>query len=636
MLVMALLCCLVALMLTQALPAATEDLGNGFAHHGVATPVSNHRGIVATQDGEGRDIALAWLMDHRGCYELLLIDTETGKAEEYPIPMPTGGDSPFASILSSGNKYYTHFGNYFYEFDPVARKFTFTSKTAPQMAMGMTEDDNGVIWSASYPQSGVVSFNPKTREFRDYGHVYQQDWAQYQRYIACDDKGWVYFGIGNTASQIIALDPATGTATPLLKDSERAHGSGAVYRDQNGKVYGCTTVGGGVEGVWMELYEGKRTDLDKAPTMNKKPYIAASQSLFHQQLPSGKVLKALNTVEKYLIVTDPKTKEDKRVTFDYQSEGAHIMALCAAPNDTICGGSAFPMRFFSFDPKADTWVNREAFLQFNTVVRQGDRWYTGGYGHGFLLEWDPTQPWKNTKKGEDSNPLWLAESEPDINRPHDLLAHPDGKTLVLAGTPGYGFTGGGLLFWNRETKQAEIVKHTQILPDHSPMSLAALPDRKLLIGTTTAAGTGGQVKVQTAELAIMDMDSKQVLWHEAVLKDAKNYTDLYVAANGLAFGFVDGNRFFVFNPKTRKIEFEKNIEAELGRTSGAQQTRIFVPAPDGTIYLLLNQGIAKLNPDTFAIEMLAKSPVPIGPGGDYLDGRIYFGSGSHVYSWKVQ
>ena len=96
----------------------------------------------------------------------------------------------------------------------------------------------------------------------------------------------------------------------------------------------------------------------------------------------------------------------------------------------------------------------------------------GGYGYGFLLEWDPTQPWVNTKKGEDSNPLWLAQSEPDINRPHKLLPYPDGKTLVLAGTPGYGFTGGGLLFWDREKKQATLVKHMQILPEHSTMSLA--------------------------------------------------------------------------------------------------------------------------------------------------------------------
>ena len=35
----------------------------------------------------------------------------------------------------------------------------------------------------------------------------------------------------------------------------------------------------------------------------------------------------------------------------------------------------------------------------------------------------------------------LAEAHPDINRPHDLLATPDGKLLILAGTPGYGYTG---------------------------------------------------------------------------------------------------------------------------------------------------------------------------------------------------
>ena len=53
----------------------------------------------------------------------------------------------------------------------------------------MTEDDSGVIWSVTYPNNGVVSFNPATREFKDYGHVYSQNWAQYQRYVAADDAG---------------------------------------------------------------------------------------------------------------------------------------------------------------------------------------------------------------------------------------------------------------------------------------------------------------------------------------------------------------------------------------------------------------------------------------------------------------
>ena len=38
--------------------AATQELGNGFYDHGVATPISNHRGTVATVDGDGRNVAM--------------------------------------------------------------------------------------------------------------------------------------------------------------------------------------------------------------------------------------------------------------------------------------------------------------------------------------------------------------------------------------------------------------------------------------------------------------------------------------------------------------------------------------------------------------------------------------------------
>src|SRR5215212_10761370 len=97
--------CILAFLAT----AASRDLGNGFHDHGVAAPISNHRGTVATVDGDGRNVLLQWLMDHRGGYELLLLDATTGKAEEYETPFKLGQfDAPYASILSSGNKFYTH------------------------------------------------------------------------------------------------------------------------------------------------------------------------------------------------------------------------------------------------------------------------------------------------------------------------------------------------------------------------------------------------------------------------------------------------------------------------------------------------------------------------------------------------
>jgi len=611
----------------------TENLGNGFLHHGVATPVSTHRGIVATADGEGRNVVLLWLFDHRGGYALLMIDAETGMSEEFPMPFPPGGDCPYASILSSGNRFYTHFNSHFVEFDPVERAFTFVHETAPQMAMGMTEDDDGRIWSVTYPDSGVVSFDPRSRAFRDYGPVYRQNWRQYQRYVASDDTGWIYFGVGNTASQIIAFHPERGEARPMLPEAERGTGSAYVYRDLNGNVYGLPL--SGAEEDWYEFYRGEGKKIGMLAQKREKPIITGSQGLVHRDFPDGTRLEGCDMVDRVLVVKDPATQELRELGFDYTSEGAHVMGLAAAPDGTICGGTAFPMRFFSYDPWTDRWINRASHGQWNTVARQGDRFFVGGYTGGFLLEWDPSRPWVPTEKGvSDTNPLFLTECPPTINRPHCLLAHPDGKAIVLAGTPGYGYTGGGLLFWDRETRTGTLIGHTDLLPEHATMSLVALPDGTLLGGTTTHPGTGGEQKAIEAALYIMDMTARQIDWHQVMFPGVQEYTDLCLAPAGLVYGIADRKRFFVFDSVRREVVYEEDTETRFGRTNYQQGPRVFVVG-DERIYVLFEKGIARVDPAPFGISMLAESPVPIGPGGDIHDGRLYFASGSHLYSYEV-
>ncbi|HJN19268.1 MAG TPA: hypothetical protein QGH10_27500 [Armatimonadota bacterium] len=624
---------LVFAFFAQAAVAESEDMGEGFFHHGVATPVSNHRGIVATVDGDGRNVALIWLYDHTGCYALLMVDAETGEAEQFPMPWKTG-DCPFASVLSTKNRFYSHFGNHFCEFDPVKREFTFFSETVPQMAMSMTEGPNGVIWSATYPNSGVASYNPETGDFRDYGHVHEENWRQYPRAVAADDAGWVYFGIGSTNAHVIGLNAETGEAKPMVPESERGKGTGPVYADNNGKVYGQTRSSADLP--WYEFYGGVATKLDEPPTIDKTPIIASSQSLFHTRFPDGKILKRCDTVEAIIAIEDPATGEITQNSFDYTSEGDHMMGMAAGPSGTIIGGTAFPMRCFIYDPETDELTNRAGYSQWNTVVTQGDRFFVGGYGHGILLEYDPTSEWVPTVKDKAGcNPLFLAECPPTINRPHDLLAHPDGKTIVMAGTPGYGYTGGGLMFWDRLAKEAIVIEHTEILPEHSTASLVALPDGKLLGGSTIAAGTGGEQKATVAELYIMDMATKAIDWHEVVFEGISGYADMIVAPNGLVLGIADHKRFFAFNAETREVVYDADISEEFGSTTSGQQSRIFVTGPNDTIYILFRKGIATVDPDTFEITMLAESPVSIGPGGAYLEGRIYFGSGSHVYSYEI-
>ena len=614
--------------------ANSKDLGNGFRDHGVATPISNHRGVAATVDGEGRNVVILWLYDHRGGYALLMIDVESGGTEEFPMPYDQGGDGPFASVLSSRNRFYTHFGDHFVGFDPVEGAFTFHQQTVPRMAMSMTEDDAGRIWSATYPNSAVACYCPRTGAFRDFGSLYEQNWAQYPRAIAADDAGWIYFGIGSTASQIIALDPVSGQATPLLAEEERAQAHAPVYRDLNGKVYGHPS-GQGEQG-WMELYEGKRRDIPKPANPAPKPIIEGSQGLFHRDFPDGKRLESCDLVERRLVVADPATGTTHEVRFDYTSEGAHLMGVAQAPDGTMCGGTAFPMRFFSFNPSKDQWINRQALGQYNTIAPTADRFWIGAYTHGLLEEWNPAQAWVATERDNpDSNPALHFECGNVINRPHDLLPFPDGRTVVLAGTPGYGLTGGGLLIWDVASRSHTLLEHTDLLPQQSTMSLAPLADGNLLGGTTVGAGTGGEEKAVEAELYILDMETRSLAWHEVIFPGVHDYTDLCALPNGKVLGVAECRRFFVFDPQTRSVVHEQNLEAQFGRTTSQQGPRVFVTHPDGRVFILFRKGIAAVDLASYAIHMLAESPVGVGPGGDYLDGRIYFGSGSHLYSYEL-
>ncbi|HOA39729.1 MAG TPA: hypothetical protein PKJ36_15065, partial [Flavihumibacter sp.] len=108
-----------------------QATGNAFTDLGVACPVSVHRGTAAAVDENGRDVLLSWLFDHRGGYGLLMIDAETGQSRQFDIPFPVG-DAPYASLLSSRNRFYTFFNNYFVEFDPAKPGFVFSKEASPQ------------------------------------------------------------------------------------------------------------------------------------------------------------------------------------------------------------------------------------------------------------------------------------------------------------------------------------------------------------------------------------------------------------------------------------------------------------------------------------------------------------------------
>jgi hypothetical protein len=261
--------------------------------------------------------------------------------------------------------------------------------------------------------------------------------------------------------------------------------------------------------------------------------------------------------------------------------------------------------------------------------------YIGIYPSGSLLEWDPSKPWVNTQQEAQTNPQYLSSSVLITHRPLRVLPYPDKKTVIMSGKPEYGYTGGGLLFWDRVKKSSIIIPDSAIILDQSTMSMVHLPGGKFLGGTTVEPGTGGEKKAKEAELYIMDIASKKIQWHHIALPGVQEYNDMCLGPNGLIYGITDFKKFFVFDPVKKKIVYQQGEDTDFGRTAGSQSPRIFVKGNNNEIYILYEKGIGKVDPKTFGISLVTESPVPINVGGDYLNGRIYFISGSHLCSYKL-
>ena len=605
-----------------------------FTDHGVAAPVSRARGVAAAADGDGRPVVLVWLSDHRGCKAMLIIDAETGETSMVPTPR-TGRDSPFAVIMSSKERFYSFFGGTFLEFDPSKRAFTFSGKGGGRAAMAMVEDANGVIWAANYPNSALVAFDPKTRRLTDYGSVNKESWRQYARTLAVGRDGWVYLGIGNVRSQIVAFYPKTRERRGLAKEEERRLGGGRVYVGRDGKVYGRMCKGG----PWYELTGGRALLLKKQTRRypaRPAPTRSGSQGALFRVFPDGSRILGLDIPEKQLAI---RTKDGKtrRLTFDYRSEGSYILSIIGGPDGRLYGSTGHPLRVYCIDPETGETTNR-GLLNYsghlNALTVQGGKLYGARYSGGALHEYDPSKPWADRAKGAKRNPVLLKSAAPTINRPHALLATADGRYVIMAGTPGYGRTGGGLLFYDLKTRAARIVPHTRLIRNHSTVALIELPKGRLLGGTTIAPGTGGETLAKEAELYVMDLASRKIVWREVIVPGTPTIRDLLLGPDGLVYGIAQGPVFFVFDPASRKVVHKRKL-TQYGKAAGGQAPRILALGPDKRIYALFQDAIVRITPGTFAMKKLAKPPVKIGAGVVLRKGRLYFTQGSHVWSYKV-
>lgn len=615
---------------TQAKPDNATLQAAGVTDHGVPTQVAQTRGIISTADANGADVVVTWLQDWRGGFAVLMINPDTGESEQFNVPFDPAGDEPSAVYLSSKNRLYTLFNNQFVEFDINSRSFTFTGKTDGKTAMSLTEDGNGVIWAATYPNNELVAFNPASKALDNHGALSKENWPQYPRSIAVDRQGWVYVGTGLAASQIYAYNPSAHTAEPLVPTAQRTAGTGVVSQSDSGVVYGSNG-----NSRYM-LSGGKASALSAEDKIPPSSLTTGAQNLTDRDFPSRRRLVELD-MDAHKLVTRDASGQNKEVTFKYDTEGALLTFVCAMDDGTVCGGTRFPMHTFVQGKDSDTFDSKRIDRQPNIIVPVGNRMYVGAYPDGKLLQE------KEAGKNEFEEVL---NAHPSVNRPHALVARLGGAQMVMAGTPEYGMTGGGMVFWNRDSGEKVQLDHTQIIANHSVQSLIEMTDGTLVGGTTIKPGTGGVTKAaSSAEIFLMDPNTREVRWHGAPVEGAQTITDLTLTPDGLVYGIADSVSLFVFNPNNQQIVTVNRFGKEHGPSVFAQGTRAFVKttAPSATakageqsLYLLLSNGIARIDTATHQLSRVMNAPSKITVGGAAANGQIYYGSDNHLYSWKIQ
>lgn len=605
----------------EAQAGQSQAQAAGFVDHGIPTPVAQTRGVVSTVDQSGQDVILTWLQDWRGGYAILMVNAETGASQQFDVPFKPDGDEPSAIYLSSKNRLYTLFNSQFVEFDVASKRFTFHGKVNGKTAMSLTEDKDGRIWAATYPNNQLVSFNPQNSSLQNHGQLAKESWTQYPRSIAVDAHGWVYVGSGLAASQIYAYNIQSHATQALLSSSQRVSGTAVVTQSQSNVVYARNGR------QQFMLTNGKASGLSAGAQVAESNLKGGAQNLVDREFPSGRRLVSVDMHDRTLVTRDASGQQ-KTVKFNYTTQGAALTFVCATGDNKVCGGTRFPMHTFYYNAGDNKFDSKQLPRQPNVMAALGSRLYVAAYPDGKLFQES------ENGKNEFSEVL---NAYPSINRPHAMLIMGGGSQIALAGTPEYGTTGGGMMFWNRSSGQKSRIDHWHLVPNHSVQAMVELSNGMLLGGTTVAPGTGGVTKAtDSSELFLMDANTHEVRWRGAPVPGAKTITDLMVGTDGLVYGLADSVDLFVFNPNNRQVVSVNRFSKDLGPSVYAQGTRAFVKGADGSIYVLLYNGIGKVDTKAHTVSRVVSSPVRITVGGAAADGRIYFGSNNHLYSWKAQ
>lgn len=608
---------------------APEIPPENFVEHGVVAPVGMPTwgpSTIATVDAAGRRIIFTKLWTGNDA-SYLFIDAETGETEQvYP---PARGWGAYRVLMTPDNVIYDTVGNQMVAIDVPTRKVRQLGEIPSGMALSFARADDGTVYAGIYPSATLVSYNPAKRVFTNHGALNQEAWPQYFSPLVVDESGWVYGGIGLQESQVVGFHPASGEKRAFIPREKRQRGTPDVYRGTNGRVY-ANAEGWG----WHVLSGGSAAAIEKPP-VGAGPH---GMDLF----PDGSRYTRINVPDRQIFIQDKGAKQPREVRFDYQSTGVNIYTIIAGPDGKIHGATGIPLRVWNFDPaRGETWNRGLGGFggHINQFARQGDKLYGAVYSDGALLEYDPLEPYDDAAMHASKNPRrvhYSAKARDLYGRPHAVLAHTDGRHILVGGAAARVLLGSGMLIYDIETEEGKILDRQELIADQNINAMVSLPDGDVLVGTSVREPTGGAPgTAKTALIYRFNLQTRAITARWPMQPATPAVRDMVVAGDGLVYGLVEPSRLFVFDPARNALVHDEALTG-YGDASGYQAPRAMIAAPDGNLYALFRNAVVRIEPGTFRHAAIARPRATITSGIAILDNRLYFGCGPRLFSCALE
>ncbi len=599
-----------------------------FEDHGPVAPVGMSTwgpGEVATVDENGRRVVFIKLWTGSDA-SYLFVDAETGKTKQI---RPGGrGWGAYEVLWTPDQVIYDTIGNRMVAIDARARTVKTVGEIPGGMALGYTRADDGTVYAGIYPSATLVSYHPAKKIFTTHGALNDEAWPQYPFRLALDASGWIYCCISIQKMQVVGLNLATGEKRTFIPEEKRRRGTATGYLGENGNVY-VNAAGWG----WHEMTGGAAISIEKPPV--------EAGSRRANTFPDGSRYTRVDVANRTMSILDSGAEKPREVHFEYESTGVNNYTIIAGPDDRVYGGTGVPLRIWRFDPESgemQDWGLGGNRGHVNQFVLQGNRFFGALYSTGNVIEYDPRQPYDGANERASKNPriVFRAKEARDLyGRPNAMLAHPNGRHILVGGKAARVILGSGLLIYDIETGEGVMLERDQLIPDHGINAMTALPNGDVLVGTSTKAPTGGVGKEpETALIYRFDMQIRTVTARWPLQPDTPAVRDMVLAGDGLAYGLAEPSRIFVFDPKKGAF-IQDEVWKQYGKASGAQAPRCMTIGPDGKIYALFQKAVVRIEPGTLAHQAIARPNATITSGIAIVGGRLYFGCGPRLMSCNL-